>query len=252
MEPSPVAPGSTATMEFKIKNTGTDFIKDVRIDINLPDELAPYNDITQRRIALMEAGESKLISFNVIAFPSAEESIYNSTLKATYQNSIGYEKQDNGTISVMIGGTPNIFVTIENSEIYKGNNIGEVSILFINNEIADVRFLTVELMPSVNYDIIGPSKDYVGDLDSDDFETVDFRLNVKTKEDSVTLPLLLTYRDALNREYMKEVDLVLIMRSPEELGIASDNTVLIVVIVIVLAVVAYIVYKKYFKKKNVK
>ena len=250
MEPSPVAPGSTAIMSFTIKNTATEFIRDLRININLPYQLAPYNDIVQRRITMMEAGESQVINFNVVALPSAAEGIYNATLEASYLNSIGYERQDNGTISLMIGGTPKIFVTIESSEIYKGNNIGDVDILLVNNEIADVRFLTVELMPSMDYDIIGPNREYVGDLDSDDFETVDFRLNVKTKEDSVVLPLFLTYRDALNREYEEEVDLVLVMRSPEELGIASNNTALIIVSLVVVAIIAYVVYRKYVKKND--
>ena len=55
---------------------------------------------------------------------------------------------------------------------------------------------------SEKYEIVSPAEVYVGNIDSDDYETADFKISLnKVKEKEVILPLSLEYKDANNNEY---------------------------------------------------
>jgi hypothetical protein len=145
---------------------------------------------------------------------------------------------------------PNLFVKIDSSELYRGNGIGDVTITFVNNNVADIKFLTVELQESEDYDIVSTSRMYIGDLDSDDFESVDFTLKLLSEKDYIALPLKIQYKDALNNDYSESVSVDLRVRSAEELGKKSNNTWIIVVIAVAILVVIYLIFKSFRKRKE--
>jgi hypothetical protein len=221
----------------------------------LPEQFTTLNDITIKKLAELGAGESRKIEYNILALPDVEEGVYRASIYSQYVNPVGTNIAENVTIGLSLGGTPSIFLEIDSSEVYKGNNIGEITLKFVNNDISNIKFLTVELEESEDFEILSASREYIGDLDSDDFETADFRIKVTARKDQIELPLSITYKDSLNREYNKKINVLLPMRTAAELGIGSDNTLLIFIIIAIVIVVAYIILKRYKrmkKKKNAK
>jgi len=150
----------------------------------------------------------------------------------------------------MVKSPPKLFANVDSSELYIGNGIGKVSIEFVNNGLSDIKFLTVELGDSVDYDIVESNKKYIGDLDSDDFESIDYRLKLTSEKREILLPLHITYKDSLNNDYSETLELELKIRTAEELGRESSNTLTIVVVLIVIIIIVYIIYRKYKKKKR--
>lgn len=251
-DPYPIPSGSLAILSFNIKNKGDSSIKDIRLTLSLPEQFTTLNDITIEKLAELKAGESKKIEFNIMALPDIDEGIYEASIYSQYVNPVGTDIAENVSMGLALSGVPNIFIKIENSEIHRANKMGEISLEFVNNDIANIKFLTVELEESEDYDILSPSKEYIGDLDSDDAESVDFRLRITSNKKEINLPLSITYRDSINREYNKKVNVILPIRSAAELGISQDYTLLIFIIIGILLVAAFIVYKKWKKKKNAK
>jgi len=182
--------------------------------------------------------------------PNIGEGVYTPGITVEYVNHIGEERQDVGEIGLAVKGAPKIFAKIDSTEIHSKNKIGEVSITFVNNDIADLKFLTVELLESEDYKIINSNKEYVGDLDSDDFESVDFRLKIETRKDKLPLPLKLTYTDALNNKKIEEIETTLTIFSAKELGLESGNSAGIFITIIIVGGVGYWYYKKRKKKKK--
>lgn len=250
--PETLVPGEISFLKMIIENTGKEFVNDVRITFNSTDEILLVNDISVKKIARLESGESKEIIFNIIVLPNIGEGIYKPKIIVNYVNHVGEERQDIGEIGLAVKGSPVIFAKVDNTDLHTKNKIGEVTITFINNEVADMKFLTVELLESEDYKIISSSKEYVGDLDSDDFESVDFRLSIKTKKDKINLPLKITYTDALNNKKSENIETTLTLFSAKELGIATGNSKLSIFSTLILLGILIYFFRKYKKKKKEK
>lgn len=250
--PENLIPGESGILTISLKNWAELEIKDIITKLVLPPEIKIYKDVDINKISELKPGESKEVNFQIIASPSAKEGIYEGSLIISYINffganfvNIGEKKQDNYTLSIIIKSTPKLFVIIENSEIYKGNDIGDVSIKFINNGLSDIKFLTVELEETDDYDIISSPKKYIGDVDSNDFDSIDFRLKMNRKKDSAILPLKIDYKDSLNNNYEEKSELKLEIRSAKEIGKSNEKiTFYIIAAIIFIIIIVYYFYRK--------
>jgi hypothetical protein len=244
--PLEIYPGQEANISFQIENTGDQFIRDIRINLDMPAEFAPYRDINRRKIAQMDAGSSETISFNILPLPKTEDGVYKLNIIAQYINYVGDEREENNTISIIVGSSPKLLAELSSSDIYKGNNLGNVKIKVINNNVGNVKFLQVNLADSEDYTILGSSMDYVGDLNSDDFSDVSFKISVNDNAETIELPITLLYKDALNKDYTQEVKVQFKIPTAAEAGIKTSSSGLIVIIVII-AIVGFIIYRRYNK-----
>ncbi|MEK6886171.1 MAG: hypothetical protein AABX17_04355, partial [Nanoarchaeota archaeon] len=244
--PAQIAPGAEGTINMKLENIADTSLKDIRIELTLPAELAAYQDASRKKIDSLAAGSLTDVSFKIIAIPSAEEGVYKVPINFKYVNSIGDEKSENNTLSVSIGSSPQLIAELSSSEIYKGNSLGDIKIKVINNNVGNVKFLKVVLGESQNYKIIGTNLDYIGDLNSDDFSEVTFKLNVNDDKKLIILPITLNYKDSLNRDYTQQLSINFNVPSAKEAGIktSSAGTFILLIIIVIAGV---IVYRKYFR-----
>jgi len=253
-----LAPGESGLLNISIKNNGGYKITDLRAKLTLPSSLYFLDDIDEVRVSEIKSEEIKEISYRVIASPTASEGIYSGILKIKYINNflanyvnVGQEKEDNYTFGIVIKSKPSLFVQIDSLDIYKEKMNGEVSLKFVNNGTSDIKFLTVTLENSENYEIISSDKYYIGDLDSDDYQSVVFDIKVKNKLEKVMLPLKISYRDSLNKYYSETVNAEFQIRKGSEIGKGNGmSTSSILLILVILAIVGYVSYKKFFKKKK--
>ena len=248
-EPSQIVPGSPSMLKGTIFNNGNKFVNDVVIELKVPNEIGFFNDVSTKKISTLLSGEASEFEFKIIALPNAAEGVYKANLVVQYVNHIGEKRENNDTTSIIVKGIPSIYTEVENSEIYSGNKIGNVDIKIVNNDVANVKFLTVQIENSKDYDIISSNKDYVGDLNSDDFETVSFKLKSKKSFGEIKIPLTLKYKDALNNDYTKSLEVSLPLRSASDVG-KSNNTIWYVISLIVVGIIIYYIYRKYKKRKK--
>lgn len=250
MEPEYIAPGEPGVITVKIRNNANEELTDIRVQLNLPEELKFLNSVSKMKIGRIYSEEIIDLTFNVISMPNADEGMYNATIIVDYLNHIGDERQDSDEFGILvIKGEPKIFATASSSEVYKGSETGEVTITFVNNNLANLKFLTVEILESEDYKIISVNKEYIGDLDSDDFESVEFRLKVDNNL-VIPLKLKLSYMDALNKEYEEEMIVDFKMVSAAELGISSNGTSRTIIGILILGALGYWYYNKRKKKKK--
>ncbi len=248
-EPATIEPGVAAILRAEISNQGNEFTKDIRAELKLPDEIGMFNDVSQKKIFKLVSEGSGVMEFSIIALPGISEGIYVANLSVDYINHIGEERNDEYKISIIVKSKPKMYVQIEESDVYRGKKLGEISVKFVNNNVADIKFLTVELKESERYKILSPKKVYVGDLDSDDFESVDYRIKVKGN-DEVLIPLKITYKDAMNNPIEDEVAAVLTMHSGKDLGKVKSQTLRNVIIGLVVLGVGWWFWRRWKKKKR--
>jgi hypothetical protein len=253
-DPANIVPGQSAELKIILQNNANFRLFDVRGDIELPSGISFENDVSRRKVFRMDAGEVTEMTYHLITSPTISEGIYEGNFSIQYLNHVATERTEDYEFGLVVKSTPLIFVEVDESTIYQGKPSGEITVKFVNNDIGDIKFLTVELEGSEDFEVIGPRKQYIGDLDSDDFESVEYKLKIKNEEkqlrEEVPLILKLNYKDALNNPYTGSVETSLKIRSPTDLGIKGNGTLIIVIVIIVALIVAYIVYRRIKKKRR--
>ena len=109
-------------------------------------------------------------------------------------------------------------------------------------------------MPSDNYRILSNEEVYIGNIDSDDYETADFELFIGgSKEKKVSLPVVLEYKDANNNDFKERIELTLDLYSASEakkFGLKKGNGFVGNLVIVVIVVAGLFIYRKWRKHKK--
>lgn len=249
-EPETLAPGEAGILKVVIKNRANFKIYDIRVQLNLSEDIEFLKDTSKRRIPEMYPGETRTLEYSIIASPDIVEGVYESESTIDYLNHIGTERRETDNFGIVVKGTPRLFVQIEETTLYKGKKNGEITVKFINNDVADIKFLTVELKKSEDYKILSPDVEYIGDLDSDDYESVDFKIKLNNEKDEILIPVKISYKDSLNNDFSDELNVPLYLMTAKEAGKQTNHTVYYVIIIIVILIIAYFIYRRIRKRRR--
>lgn len=261
--PESIEPGKMADLKIKIKNEADSAIKNVKIKwtpltitsgttsiVELP--FTPIGSTNEKTVYLLKPQEEVEVDFKMLVSPDAESKYYKVQLLVNYQDELGTDFSIDNVMGLVVGNTPEVSVGIEKSEITQANQKGEVSVRIVNKDVMDIKFVNLELVDKDCYTLLSPAQDYLGNIDSDDFETASFELYIKSLECN-ELPVILTYKDANNKEYEKEVVLPLALYSDAEaieIGLKQQKSV--VGPIITLLIIVGGLYWYFRRKKNKK
>ncbi len=275
-DPSKIKPGEKAVVKIKVKNMADSTMKDITMKLDLTfssylDQIAtltatdsliafnslpfaPLDSATEQKIYSLKPGEEHLFTYDLIAYSDAESRVYKVPVLITYYDELEtlYTKID--IIGLIVGTKPDMSVIVDESDLYVGKQSGTVTIRFINKGFSDVKFLDVSVEDNSNFELISSPEVYVGNVDSDDYETADFEIYLNNgaikKEKTITFPVHVEYRDANNNFYMEDHDLDLKILKPEKLGIKqSSGTSTFVIVLVVVGVGGYFYYRRKKKRK---
>ena len=261
-EPSVVAPGSKAKLTITLRNYATSLLKDVKVVLDLGksgDEVTPFSPIgstNEKVLAYLEPESSESMEFELIADPDAVSKSYKIPISIKYSDALGRNFSKSNIVTMIVGGKPDVSVGIGSSTIYTAGTAGEITVKIVNKGLPDMKFVNLKLDKSDKYRIISPAEVYIGNIDSDDYETADFSLYVeKTSEKKITLPLTLEYKDSNNKDYANTVNLELPLYTSSEakkLGLIKGNGTFTKIILVALAVAGVFFYLRWrkHKKKN--
>jgi LPXTG-motif cell wall-anchored protein len=259
-DPYPAEPGQLVTLWVAVQNWGSESIDNayLRVVPEYPFRLPQGNGIAEAgRIAAF--GE-RLVEYDLIVDENAIEGTYAFDIQQCLDASCSKVLRDiEIQISVKTGGSPRIRVGLEDAATFWGGKKGDVTINIVNRGKLDIKFLTLTLLPSDDYEILSPTEIYVGELESDDFETTDFTVFVDenlagTSTVYVDLPVKIDYTDSNNHDYSSQAQVKLKIYSQEDLkrfGLMTDSngsTTYFIVAIVILGAGAWYWLKK--KKKQ--
>lgn len=252
-----IKPGGTTNVKISLKNMADSLIKDIKVMLDLDSvPLAPIGSTNEKTIMKLDAKKESTVEFNLIAEADAESKVYKVPMEIYYLDELGVEYGKNSTIGLIIGGEPDISVVIASSEIYSSGKSGGIVIKFVNKGVMDLKFMNVQLRHTDDYEILSLDEVYIGNIDSDDYETAEFNLFVKpTKASEINIPINMEYKGANNEDYSKNIVLDLKLYSAaqtKKLGLTKGNSFVGIVVVIIIIVVGLFVYRRWRKKKKAK
>lgn len=244
--PSQIKPGEDAELTVVLENDGDDTVEDVSVILNLEDlPLAPYDSSSEKTVDEIEEDDKQTFRFRVIALNNAKSGIYKIPVDIEYTED-GDEKTRTGLISIIINDKPQLDVLSESTNLVKGRQ-EEVSIKIINKGLADVEFLEMDVLSGTSYTILSPKQVYIGEIESDDFDTAEFTIFFKeTTRNFVDLPVQIKYRDITNKQYIENYNVELRVYDTKEaiqLGLIQQSRTGMYVGIVVLLVIVFIVYR---------
>ena len=255
VSPSEVAPGEKTELSFSVKNSFDDDIKNVQIALLLIAN--PSLGISESAFAASSSSvvsfdeisseKSKTASFDLIAKPDSDAGVYSIPVLVSYTSN-NVPKQEMFSVSATINAKP-VFVLSQETRLMQ-NQKNTISIKITNTGLAKAKFLEVEL-GSGNYDLITGDKVYIGDLNSDDYDTASFDIFTRTSS-LISFPVTLRYRDSTNQQYTESFAVTSKVYSRDEaikIGLIQKSRTELYIGIIILLIVVYLVYR-WIKKRR--
>lgn len=265
VNPLEVSPGGIFTLDIKLRNMADSAIKDLRAELELTrrDVLTtsssyselPFTPIGSTNLLMakkINPLEQKIFSFELRVDPDTEPKVYRIPLTLSYSDDLGNETIEESMVAVVVSMDPEVIINLDDKSVYQANSKGDVSIGVYNTGVSSVKFASLELKESQDYEILSNPVIYLGNIDSDDYETADF--NIYSNKEDPKLSFELNYKDEFNKEYTKSGDLIVNTYSREDAKkygfVQGKNNSWIFLVVLVLIIGGWFWFKKHKKKKH--
>lgn len=257
-KPDSIVPGHDSEMYIKLKNEADNVLRNIKLKLDFSDDdlpIAPVDNSDEMSVYQIGSEEEKWVVFGLAAKPDAEAGLYKIPVELTYYDVAGNSYSQESTIGVRIGDEPELILYVSERDFYTEGAKGTVTITLANPGLANIKLLTMTLMPSENYEVISTNSVYLGDVDSDDIESQDFEIYVKKGKDTIDLPVKLEYRDANNKKITETYQVPLKLYSGWEVrkfGLKQSSAWVWLIVLVILGGVGYFLYRRYWRKKKKK
>ena len=258
LSPDPVEPGGRAELVIAVTNPSVSSnLRDFSVSLQLIDQqsgslfdlpFAPVDSTNVKSINRILPGQTTEFRFSLVAYPDADSKVYKIPVLFSYFDDTGSRYDSSSFVSINVNSEPDLYAIIEGIDLNKNVRQGEVIFDIVNQGISDIKLLTVQLGSTDSLSIVSSSdKEYLGNIDSDDFKSARFRVSISDEIDEVFFPLRLTFRDSLNNEFVEEIEVRHVLR--EHVGNGNGQFTWIIVLIIIGVFVFYQYRKKKKKKK---
>lgn len=252
-KPERIIPGKESKLLFNLENNGQFAMREISVKLDFSDvPITPILSTNERRVSKLGIGERIELNFDLIADADTESKAYKIPISLTFYDLVGNKISKNDTIGILVYSEPEFQVNLEDSKVYKKGDTGEIVISVSNDGPADIKFLTLELLESKDYDIISAKNIYLGNLDSDDFETTEFDVNIKESDD-ILLKFKISYKDSYNQEFDEQRIVVLPVYKGSKAvkyGLSKPSGISKTIFWILLIIYIYLVYMAWRRKKD--
>ncbi len=261
VDPAEISPGSDGKITITVKNNAPASMTDLTLKLQLQAivgstvvdlPFAPMDSSVEHKEYLLEPGKSADFTYTLRVYPDAVSKVYKIPFSLTYYDSIGTQRNKTDFIGVVVNSVPDLSVLIDKTDLSEQVKTGSVTLKIVNKGLSDIKFLNIIMRSSQDYELLSNSDTtYVGNLVSDDYQTAEYKINVKTTKNQLAIPITIQYRDANNKYYEKNVNVALNLIDSNKLnptkGVAGYSWITIIVVLLIIGGIWY-----YFKNKNKK
>jgi len=167
-----LAPGNVTDMSFTITNIGNAALQNLVFDWNEPNSvILPVYSSSTRYVKYLDAGQSVVLDYQVIADVNAKPGLYALKLNLQTESTINTQQQVISTVAgVFVGGDTNFDVTFSES------TAGQTSLSVANTGNNPAQSVSVRIPDQANFKVTGSSSSIIGNLDKGDYTLVSFQI----------------------------------------------------------------------------
>ncbi|MGM5487424.1 MAG: COG1361 S-layer family protein [Nanobdellota archaeon] len=252
-DPYRVNPGDTVNLSIGLKNMAETFFKRISVNLNMEElPISPVGSSNEKIIEILGSKEERSIDFLLRANADADSGVYKIPTSLTFIDDSGEKQTRQQIISLQVGKEPELMVQLDSNDPFIIGATNELEVRFTNKGSEDIKFLTAKLREKEDYEIISTPAVYVGNIDSDDYETADYQLRCKKCNDFASYVIDVEYADENNQEYTETYTVqnkVYTQTEAMDAGLIQKNNTVGFLILIAIVVVGFIIYR-YWKKRR--
>lgn len=251
-DPFPAEAGSIATIWIKAENIGTEPARNEMFTLSVDYPFSLPNNDPVRNYGMISSGDDILLEYKLLVDANAPNGTYK--MKIRYGSGQVLEEREfqlTVTEQEKNADLEALFVEIE-PDAYPGGTT-KLTVDIINRNPGTAYFTIVTARSDIA--VIERNEIYVGNLESDDFDSVDFDLKIKGDAQPGEYPVHVTMRyknkDSIALEKNDTINIKIISANEAQQGTRGELPITnIIILVIVLLIVARLVvplYRWYFK-----
>ena len=224
----PFKAGARENFKVELENTGKSLLKNLRVKLNL-DQLpfAPIGTSNEKVISSVAPGEKVKLNFDLAPHDTAKSGTYKASLSLDFIDDSGKNYSRSSNVGLIVYDQPEFKLALKNTAVYTPDSAGEIVLSVSNIGPSEIKFMTMELLDTAQYQVISPPIAYLGNLEADDFETAEFEIKTsKSSPAAANLKVKLTYKDSRNKEITTEETVKLPIyssRDAEKFGLVKTN-----------------------------
>jgi len=259
-------PGDEVDITFKLENLADSVLKDIRLKLELYHTLgsgttavntelpfAPSGSGNEKTFERIDPGKTADVGFKLFIDADAESKVYKVPYTLTYMDEVGTNFSRAGYVGLKVDAELDVSISLDDTNILSGGDKGTIDVKFVNKGFSDIKFVNIILTETQDYEILTNEEVYLGNIDSDDFDSAEFDLLMKeSAEGVVKLPIKVEYRSSNGEMYSDEIFLELKLFSGEELKERSgkNGNAWVGIIIVIVIVIAGIVIWRWRKRRR--
>jgi LPXTG-motif cell wall-anchored protein len=227
-------------MSFDLINSGSGAAKDIIISFEQTDDFTTPGTSGDTVISSLGGKAAEKVEIDIEIDPDASSGTSLVPVSLSYYDETGStEYADDKSISIPISGEAEFVIGVEDLENMYYGMTGTVVVSIANKGNGVARYMT--LYAKSDY---GEQEIYVGDLDPDDYDTIEVTQKIVDGAGSYPLEITLEYKDIYNKEFTSSKTLTITPSS------APIRWTMIGGAVFVLLIAGFWLYRKRKKKKR--
>ncbi|MBU0760989.1 MAG: hypothetical protein KJ600_02775 [Nanoarchaeota archaeon] len=250
IDTSEISPGGEGLIKIEIKNILDDNAKDIYLSLNFEAlQLIPIGTSTQSIDEIDEDDEEDFY-FRIKASNDITPGDYKIPYTLSYEVD-NEEKTHSGTIGIKVSANPDLVFSIDTSSAIQ-NQQGRITFKLINKGFSDARFVSIKIFPD-GYTLLSDDEEYIGEIQSDDFETANF--DVIFKDLNADFVAIVEYKNFNNEKIIKNINLPIRVYSQEkalELGLIQKSKTTTYIITAVVIILVFIIWRSWKKRRRMK
>lgn len=248
LEPKTFSPGAAGKLTLTLKNLANIKIASGNVKLDLTSvDMAPIGGTNQQRFVDLQANDQKEFTFELAPSPNVAAGVYKVPVIITFKDQKGTQYDMTEFIGIPVGVEPELLVYFDKTTVASNTKTGIVTVKFVNKGLSQIKFLDMQVLQNDDVKVTSETdRIYVGNINEDDYQTAD--ISLKITKDAVNVPVRVTYRDALNREYEKTINLPL--KTVNQASTKSTNWSTIILVAVIVGVLGYFAYKRFRKPKR--
>ncbi|MDD5331499.1 MAG: hypothetical protein PHE43_01595 [Candidatus Nanoarchaeia archaeon] len=254
-DPEYLEQGSKGKLILELKTTEDLLMKEVSVNLNLPSSFIPIGSTTEKKISTLSPGQTYKLIFEVMPLSDAESKPYSIPFVLNYFDEAGINQNKTDYFGVLVQKPIDYELNLEETDNFVRGKTGKVVLSVSNVGPTEIKYMTMEILPSEDYEVIGNSKTYLGNLEADDFESGQFTINAQESKE-IKLRVELRYKDGFNKDYSEIKEIPLRIYSNSELKVyglsgSNGNPIISFIFIIIVILLVYWTYKAWREFKDI-
>lgn len=268
--PEEAIPGENVQLKLKVKSLTFAEIRDVKLSLDIKDTttttyyFAPLGSSNEQVIESVKPNQEKEVIFNLVSSPDTPIDVEKIPVTMTYYDADGTEYSKEYIIGIKMYEKPSYSLALEDKSVYKELQKGTVTFSIANTGKTNLNYLSVELIDQpLYYTTLSNKKTYIGNLESDDFDTAEYEIYSEDSEaNKLPLKVKLIYKDDYGKlfEEIHEIDVELYnknkamkygLETPAGTGVIINIMILIIVTVFWVSMIMNLAKNKMDRGKKV-